>query len=173
MGIRSGAMNVELVIDKNDRVWPLDIGPRSGGNMIPDLLGMIFDTDVVEMSVKVAMGDELAIGKKEGIPFYTTHNLHSAEKGKFQGVSYSDEIRNQIVRECIYKKPGDEIQYFDNASKAVGIVFLKFDSQEEMEKMLGKINQHIHVEIERGGYFLTEIILLSVHFHCNTWRCAA
>lgn len=59
LGIRFGPMNVELVIDNQDRVFPIDIGPRSGGNMIPDLLGMIFDCDVVEMCIRVAMGERL------------------------------------------------------------------------------------------------------------------
>ncbi len=42
LGIKFGPMNVELIVDANNRVFPIDIGPRSGGNMIPDLLGMIF-----------------------------------------------------------------------------------------------------------------------------------
>ena len=55
LGISFGPMNVELIVDANNRVFPVDIGPRSGGNMIPDLLGMIFGCDVVEMSVRAAM----------------------------------------------------------------------------------------------------------------------
>ena len=43
----------------NDKVFPIDIGPRSGGNMIPDLLGMIFDCDVVEMRIRAAMGEKV------------------------------------------------------------------------------------------------------------------
>lgn len=43
------------------------------------------------------------------------------------------------------------MEYFDNASKAIGIVFLSFDSQEEMEEMLENINQHICVKVEGGS----------------------
>ncbi len=57
LGIKFGPMNVELVIDHDDHVFPIDIGPRSGGNMIPDLLGMIFDCDIVEMCIRAAMGE--------------------------------------------------------------------------------------------------------------------
>lgn len=59
LGIRFGPMNVELIIDKEDRVFPIDIGPRSGGNMIPDLLSMIFECDVVEMCIRAAMGERI------------------------------------------------------------------------------------------------------------------
>ena len=59
LGLRFGSVNVELVVDKSNKVWPIDIGPRAGGNMIPDLLGMIFGTDVVEMAVLAAMGEKV------------------------------------------------------------------------------------------------------------------
>ncbi len=149
LGIKNGAMNVELVVDKNDRVFPIDIGPRSGGNMIPDLLSMIFDTDVVEMSVKVAMGVPLSQAEIEGNAYYATHNLHSAITGKFCEVHYSQEITPHIVKECIYKQKGDRVEYFDNAAKAIGIVFLRFDSQEQMQTILRDIQEHITVSVER------------------------
>ena len=44
-----------------------------------------------------------------------------------------ESIRNNIYRQVIYKKPGDAVDVFDNAAKAVGIVFLHFDSPQEME----------------------------------------
>ncbi len=150
LGLRSGAMNVELVVDKKNRVFPIDVGPRSGGNMIPDLLGMIFNTDVVEMSVKCAMGQRLENienGGAEGVCF-ATHNLHTAENGLFGGIEYSDTIKQYIVRECVYKKQGDRVEYFDNAAKALGIVFFKFDNRENMMSLLADINSHIKIKVE-------------------------
>lgn len=156
LGLKAGAMNVELVVDKNNRVFPIDVGPRSGGNMIPDLFSMIFNTDVVEMSVKVAMGEPPEITADDGIPYYATHNLHSAMNGRFLGVRYSDEIKQYLIKECIYKKAGDIVEYFDNATKALGIVFFKFDSQKTMEELLMHINEHISIDVNnsRGGYYV-------------------
>lgn len=151
LGLKSGAVNVELVVDKHNRVFPIDVGPRSGGNMIPELLGMIFHTDVVEMSVKVAMGEPLDITANDGLSYYATHNLHSAVNGTFAGVHYSNEIKQYLVRECIYKKAGDVVEYFDNAAKVLGIVFFKFDSQKAMEELLMSINKHIIIDINSGG----------------------
>lgn len=143
--IRSGAMNVELIVDKNDRVWPIDVGPRNGGNMIPDLLGMIFDVDVVEMSVKVAMGEKITSNVCVGKPFYATHNLHSSQNGAFEKIVFSDEIEQHILKKCIYKKPGDKVEYFDNAAKALGIIFLKFDNKQKMLSHLERITDEIQV----------------------------
>lgn len=146
--IKFGAMNVELVVDKNDRVWPIDIGPRNGGNMIPDLLGYIFEVDVVELSVRYAMGWNAEVDEVKGTPFYATHNLHTSHSGIFERIDFSDYLEEYIIRKNIFKVPGDEIEYFDNASKALGIIFMKFNNMEEMTNVLAHINEHIHI-IER------------------------
>lgn len=146
--ITSGAMNVELVVDKNGRVWPIDVGPRCGGNMIPDLLGNIFDVDVVEMSVRAAMGESFEAEINEPVPYCATHNLHSDRNGIFKEIRFSKELEPYIVRKCIYKKAGDPVEYFDNAAKALGIVFLQFDSAEAMNRLLGSIHEHVNIILQ-------------------------
>ncbi len=148
LSIKSGAMNIEIVVDKNGKAWPIDVGPRNGGNMIPDLLGYIFDIDVVEMTVKAAMGEIPALSISEPVPCYATHNLHADRSGKFKGVWYSEYIKPYIIRESVYKKEGDPVEYFDNAAKAIGIVFFKFDNEETMKKILGCINEHIRIILQ-------------------------
>ena len=143
--IKSGAMNVELVVDSKGRVFPIDVGPRNGGNMIPDLLGCIFNVDVVKMTIKSAMGEMSTSNINEPKPYYATHNLHSAENGIYDHIEYSPEIEKYIIRKSEYKKPGDDVEYFDNASKALGILFLKFDSKEQMTDILDKITTMYNV----------------------------
>ena len=148
LGLKAGSINVELVIDKNDKIWPIDIGPRAGGNMIPDFLGMIFGIDIVKMSVLAAMGQPVLCSAGTSEVFYATHNLHSAINGKFVGVRYSDKIRPHVMREYIYKKKGDPIEFFDNAAKAIGIVFMKFDTENQMQSFLQDINSHIRIKLK-------------------------
>ena len=86
LGIKSGAMNVELVVDKNNKVFPIDVGPRAGGNMIPDLLGIIFNADVVEMAIKVAMGIDIETKPYVGKQYYATYNIHSSVNGFYKEI---------------------------------------------------------------------------------------
>ena len=147
LGLKFGSVNVELVVDKNNNVWPIDIGPRAGGNMIPDLLGMIFDVDVVEMAVLASMGETISTEIHEGTPFYATHNLHSAKNGTYIDIVFSKELEKHIIKKCIYKKAGDEVHYFANAADALGIVFMKFDNADQMKCFLSNINQNIIIEV--------------------------
>ena len=152
LGIRFGSVNVELVVDKMGKVWPIDVGPRAGGNMIPDLLSFIFDVDVVEMAVLTAMGEKINNKVHNGIPFYATHNLHTNQTGIYKTINFSKELDERIIKKCFYKKSGDHVEYFDNAAKALGIIFMKFDTKDEMEIILGNINMHYKVLLEEKLY---------------------
>lgn len=148
LGMKFGAMNVELITDKEGKVFMIDVGPRNGGNMIPDLLSYIFGIDVVEMTVKSAMCETITLSDEQPIEYYATHNLHANKNGKFAGIDFTPEIEKYVVKKCIYKKLGDDIEFFDNATKALGIVFLKFPSINELHRILDNINEHIAVRFE-------------------------
>ena len=148
LGIQFGPMNVELIVDKKGSVYPIDIGPRSGGNMIPDLLSMIFDCNVVEMSVRSAMGEKIDVHKMDGNPYYATLNLHSDRNGLFDYIEFSPHIEQFIVKKNIYKKRGDEVHYFNNASDALGIIFFKFPDEHTMIDMEEHMNEYVRIVLE-------------------------
>jgi len=148
LGLRFGAMNVELVVDRNGKVWPIDVGPRNGGNMIPELLGYIFGVDVVELTVRAAMGERISLQCEERKCCYATHNLHSSKNGKYCGFDFSSAIEPYIFRKSLYKTTGDAVEYFDNAAKALGIVFMKFPDENTMRDILENVNSHIAVRLE-------------------------
>ena len=148
LGIKFGPMNVELIIDKNNRVFPIDIGPRCGGNMIPDLLGLIYNCNLVEMTIRASMGESVKCSREEGVLYYATHNLHSSRNGVFQNIEFDPEIESFIIRKCIYKKQGDIVRFFNNASDALGIVFFKFNTELEMNRYLGNINRYIRIIVQ-------------------------
>lgn len=148
LGIKNGPMNVELVVDEQNRVWPIDVGPRSGGNMIPDLLGDMFGVDIAKMSIEAAMGTEIERIIKEPTGCYATHNLHSNRNGTYEDIKFSTEIEKYIYRKCLYKHEGDKVEYFDNASKCLGIIFMKFPNEKTMGRVLENVNDHISIDLK-------------------------
>lgn len=148
LGIRCGAMNVELVVDGAGKVWPIDIGPRNGGNMIPELVGYIFNVNLVELTLRAAMGKPITLQEREGTPYYATHNLHSCQDGIFEEITFSQQLQPYILRQNIYKKAGDRVAFFDHAAKALGILFLKFPDASTMWRILSTINDHITIHLK-------------------------
>lgn len=148
LGIQNGCMNVELVVDQKNRVFPIDIGPRAGGNMIPIQLSHIFGVDIVEMSLKCAMGEELAVQPEIKIPYCATYVLHADVDGIYQDITFDEEIESHIFKKALYKKPGDTVEHFDNAAKALGIIFLQFSSADEMLKLMNEMQDHVKVVLQ-------------------------
>lgn len=145
--IKFGVFNIELIFNK-EKLYILDIGARCGGNMIPQLLSIIYNIDVTEFIIKSAMGEniEFKINKEKGC--YCSYNIHSEKYGVLKEIKIADEIKSNIIFTEIYKKKGDSIEFFNFSSKLLGIVFLKFNSKNEMLNFYNNTNEYIKVITE-------------------------
>lgn len=148
LNMTTGAMNVELMIDDSGKVWPIDIGPRCGGNLIPDLLGYIWGIDIPEFLIKSAMGESTFFNIKESESCYATYNLHSQQNGKLKNIWFSDYLQKYIIKKHLYSMKGDYIEYFDNAAKALGVIFMRFPTREVMFNLMDSIEREIHIELD-------------------------
>lgn len=148
LGIKMGALNLELMFSTDGKLYIIEIGPRNGGNMIPDLLEMATGVDLIAATVEASIGNyDFKLEKQSEEKFYSTYVIHSGVDGKLDDITYTDEIKNNIVKEIRYKSSGDDIEVFNGANKALGIVFLKYDSLEELKYKMENINKFIIVKV--------------------------
>ena len=145
LGIRGGELNIEVLIDENDNVHFLEVGPRAGGNMIPIQLSDAFGIDLIKANVAVAMGEPAHLHAKEPTDCFMTYVLHSHIDGIYDSIDYSKEIEPYIYRKVHYKKPGDKVEAFDGAGKALGIVFMRFPDALTMNEAECNIDKFINV----------------------------
>ena len=148
--IRFGELNIEIILDNNDKVHFLELGPRAGGNMIPIQLSDAFGIDLVTANVQAAMGERpdflnKPVNARPGC--FMHYVLHSYETGIFDGISIDDSIAKNVYRQVIYKKEGEPVEIFDGAGKALGIIFLHFDTTEEMNDFCDRFNDLIRVKL--------------------------
>lgn len=151
LNIRFGEMNIEIILDKDDNVHFLELGPRAGGNMIPVQLSDIFSIDLVKANVQAAMGIEPDFVRSPiiaGDGCFMHYVLHSYQEGKFQGVSINESVEQFIYRKVIYKAIGDSVEVFDGAGKAIGIIFLHFNTEEQMEYFCTHHNQLVKIKLK-------------------------
>lgn len=151
LGIRFGEMNIEIILDKDDNVHFLELGPRAGGNMIPIQLSDAFGIDLVKANVQAAMGEKpdfvgCPVIAKPGC--FMHYVLHNYRPGRFKGINIDAETRKHVYREVLYKYEGDEVEAFDGAGKALGILFLHFDQTEQMEAFCKRHNELISIVLE-------------------------
>lgn len=143
LNIKSGEMNLEIILDENSDVHFLELGPRAGGNMIPIQLSDAYGVNLIEANILSAMGKDVSLTVKKPNKCYFTYVLHSNKDGLFSHINYSKEIDRHIYRKVIYKNEGDKVEFFDGAGKAIGIIFLQFDNEKEMLDMTENMSEHI------------------------------
>ena len=149
LSVRFGELNVEVILGKNDIPYVIELGSRAGGNMIPVQLSDMSGIDLVAANVLCAMGE-----KPNGLEFeqpeeaYATHVLHSLKEGDFVSVQIDDELSSRVYRTVLYAQEGDVVEPFNGANRALGIVFLKFDSPQQMNDNMARINEHIHISLK-------------------------
>lgn len=150
LGIRFGEMNVEVMLGRDGEAYVVELGARAGGNMIPLQLSDASGIDLVAANVLCAMGDDpgkLSWGTDGATHAYMTYVLHSLVEGIFEGVEYDGDLQKHVYRSVMYKQAGDHVETFDGADKALGIVFLRFDSTDEMRGFVAHHDCLIHVEV--------------------------
>lgn len=147
-GNTSGAFNIEMIIDKHDRLFFLDAGPRNGGNMLPEFISMIARKDIVEATIKTAMGDtsnlDVALDGEEG-GYWGLGVLHTSQSGLYNGVEYSKLAKEALIREEVQKKIGEQVRPFERCNDLVGLNFLHFKNQSDMDEVMCNTNDTMKV----------------------------
>lgn len=105
LDIRFGELNIEVLLDKDDDIYFLEVGPRAGGNMIPLQLSDIFGVDLVKANVVAAMGSDPGLHVKNNTGCYMTYVLHSSIDGVYDRIDFADEILPYIYRK-VYIRNG-------------------------------------------------------------------
>lgn len=135
----SGAFNIEMIIDRDNRLFFLDAGPRNGGNMLPEFISMISRKDIVAATIETAMGNgasiDVALNGRDG-GFWGLGVLHSSVAGKFDGVVYAEKAKSCLVRENVQRKRGADIRPFERCNDLVGLSFFHFQSQADMDEVM-------------------------------------
>lgn len=146
LDMQFGEMNVEVILGRDGKPFVLELGGRAGGNMIPMQLKDISGIDLVEALVRYTMGDgPLDVAFDDGGAVIATSVLHASQSGVFKGIEYSPVLKAHMYREMVYVNPGDTVERLTCGNKALGVVFLRFDSVAQMWDVLDHMSEHVRV----------------------------
>lgn len=134
--MRTTTYNFDLRIDKDLNVYLMEVAPRDGGNYIPNVIKYATGVDLIECSVKAAMGEKICLGKVNPQGYYSYFAVHSLQSGTLKKIQFSEEGQRHIVENHIIKKPGDRIDKFTGANTTLGCLVMKFDNMEQMLYMM-------------------------------------
>lgn len=149
LGINNGAINFEYQFDKNRNFFLIEIGPRNGGNLIPEVIKVATGVDLIKYTVDSALGLSCAALKMEQENgWYSSYLLHAMKDGVVKEIWYSDEIKNNIVQKNVYTKPGEKVRKFNGSNDTLGSFIMKFETQKEMLYKMDNMENFLKVILD-------------------------
>lgn len=146
LGMKTGALNFDLIFDATGALYFLEIGPRNGGCLIPDVILHATGVDLIKYTVDNALGlscRELSMQPTNG--FWSSYMIHSIKNGTYKGLYLSDRIKPKIVQQDIWVKENDTVNSYMGSNDTIGTVILRFDTPDEMEELIENMVHHIRV----------------------------
>lgn len=155
LNMKSGAYNVEAIVGDDDKVYLLELGARSGGSLIPQVIERATGVNMVSWVVKAAAGDPIDVsflsGKRE-IPiigYWSNYMVHSNVTGKFQSISFDPSFEaNHLVDFVNDLQVNDEIHRFRDAQDCIGEFILKYNNMDEMFETIQRMETYIKIEVK-------------------------
>ena len=130
LNMKTSTYNFDMRIDNNYNVYLMEVAPRDGGNYIPDVIKYATGVDLVECSVKAAMGEKIELDNVQTNGFYSYFAVHSLKTGTLDKVKIEDFARKHILENHLIKQSGDYISSFTGANSTLGCLIMKFDSMD-------------------------------------------
>ena len=180
LSITDAEMNVEFIAGKDGEVYPIEIALRCGGNGIPQLLsdatGIDWIREEVQRTLRRANGPnanfletsrfagKLVPTDLQGI--YATYNLHANQSGMYAGYELHPELSGYLYREEIFRRKGEAVGTYENASGIIGILYFHFASRAEAETYLYDMSWYLQVHVmnlkpvSSGTDILSDIVRL-------------
>lgn len=150
LGITTGLFNVECRVCKNGKAYLMEVSPRAGGNRLAEMLNHAADVNINAAETRKAIG--LPVGNIHE-PNYKGHFailvLHAEKEGIFDYVSIDESFRKEhVIEEEVRVNQGDKVTSFSGANAALGTLFLKFDTREELAEALANQKEWLKINLK-------------------------
>jgi len=148
IGFKMGAVNFDVLVSENNDIYILEIGPRNGGNMIPELTEYCTGVNMIEYSIKTALGEDCSDLKMTYENKYFSHYvLHSQKSGIVRDIQKTEILENHLLYEHFNFSIGDRVEKFTSSANRLGMFLLKYKNKEEMLNIIYSMDKHLKIII--------------------------
>ena len=145
----TGAYNIEARFDAKGDLYLIEVGPRCGGNWVPEAIQVSTGTDLTEYIIKGAMGEDCSQLRNIFPSTYSANYiLRPGTRGIFKGIEIDQEIKENIVSFHQIVNFGTEVDVMIPARAVLGVMILHFTDVDDANKKLSNIKNYIRIIIE-------------------------
>lgn len=150
LGINFGAVNMDLLISKENHICIVDVGARMGGNLIGShIIPLGTGIDYMGNLIKASAGDEVALDSQDAGKNIATRIL-ALRPGKITKLPDFEEIqRKYSVSIYHHLEIGNTIQEYHNNLDGCGYVVAVASSVQEAQECVERAKIEIDVSIVR------------------------
>lgn len=147
LNIKQGALNFDFIFSETGDFYFLELGPRNGGCLIPEVIRYATGVDLIKATVDIALGlpcDNIQQVDVKG--YWSSYMLHSTQDGVIEDILISPKVHNMIVEKNIYNQIGDEVRQYRGSNDTLGMMILKYPDMETMLDMVDNMEKDIYVK---------------------------
>ena len=149
LGMKTSAYNIEVILDKDDNVYILELGPRNGGSYIPQLIEYASGVNLIDYTIYAAVGmdcSDLHMAETKG--FWSNYMILSTKAGIFEGLWFEDNFQKNNLLDvyCTYNK-GDKVSAYQNTTHSLGTILFKAETMDEMKQITDNIEKYYRVVV--------------------------
>lgn len=146
LGLKSSIYNIETRECMDGKAYIMECSPRGGGNRLAEMLRYATGVDMIKAAVLAALGEPVTgIEQRPYNGHWAEVILHSDNSGVFEKLLIDDSIKDNVIQEDLWVKPGDYVGRFIAANDAIGTLVLKFDDEEKLMNVVGDIKYYVKI----------------------------
>ncbi|MCV9884672.1 ATP-grasp domain-containing protein [Metabacillus halosaccharovorans] len=146
LSLKDGIFHVQYIIKNNEPII-IEICRRPPGDLYIKFVEYATNVDYPTWIVKAFAGMDISgLSYSPTNGYFTRHCIMSSKRGKIKDIHYHPSIVKNIIDEYTWWKKGDMVT--DLLTNKMGIVFLEFETFDEMIRKTNELNDLIKVQIE-------------------------
>ena len=151
--MKTGIYNIETCVDLDGKPYIMEVSPRGGGCKIAEIQQLSTGVNLIEAEVKKAVGDPIQKIEQpchDGV--WCEMVIHNApgRSGIFKELYIHPDIEKKYVKLIdMTTKRGDFVEPFTGANKALGDLFLRFDTRKELDNIMAQFSEWMQIVLER------------------------
>lgn len=148
LNMTMGAYNVEYIIGKDGEVYILEIGPRNGGNLIPDTICAATGYDMATNTIRQAVGEAcLQFNADSKQKYCSSYIIHSQNDGLLKEIKIDPSVNSRILKRIDFVDMNDQVNRYTHGGYGIGALVIEFDSTEQMCRIIDSMNDYIQVNV--------------------------
>jgi len=143
--LKTGIFHIQYILRGDDPVI-IEICRRAPGDLYTRFVHLATGVDYPSFIVSASAGLDCSdLRQQEPSGYYTRHCVMTSHNGQVQDVVFDPSIEENVIDQFMWWKAGDRIE--DILTQKCGIVFLKFNSLDEMILKTDNMQHLIRVDV--------------------------